>query len=154
MPVWSDAFSNDNQKSYWMTFLMLAAPLGVVIGFSVTSTLISNEISWKMSFIGQGVLLIPPIFSILVIPSKYLDIDGTLKAKIKCSHVIQQKLYKRLNLNQITGQVFAPALGAESNVNPRTRGVSSVSNSLVNRQDSCGSKKFDSNLDLYTKNVF
>jgi hypothetical protein len=37
MPVWADAFANEKQKSIWLSFLILASPLGVVFGFAVTS---------------------------------------------------------------------------------------------------------------------
>jgi len=37
MPVWADAFANEKQKSVWLTFLILASPLGVVFGYIMTS---------------------------------------------------------------------------------------------------------------------
>jgi len=36
MPVWADQFGNEQQKSIWLTFLLLAAPVGNVIGFTLT----------------------------------------------------------------------------------------------------------------------
>ena len=37
MPVWADSFANEKQKSVWLTFLILASPVGVIIGFLMTS---------------------------------------------------------------------------------------------------------------------
>ena len=37
MPVWADAFASEKQKAAWFTFLILASPLGVIIGYLMTS---------------------------------------------------------------------------------------------------------------------
>jgi hypothetical protein len=42
MPVWADIFAKESKKSAWLTFLILAAPLGLVIGFALTSAIISH----------------------------------------------------------------------------------------------------------------
>jgi predicted MFS family arabinose efflux permease len=42
MPVWADIFAKESRKSAWLTFLILAAPLGLVIGFALTSALIPH----------------------------------------------------------------------------------------------------------------
>lgn len=49
MPVWADIFAKESRKSAWLTFLILAAPLGLVIGFAMTSALIAL-VSWQASF--------------------------------------------------------------------------------------------------------
>mmetsp|Transcript_29990 Transcript_29990/g.45856 ORF Transcript_29990/g.45856 Transcript_29990/m.45856 type:complete len:199 (+) Transcript_29990:390-986(+) len=35
-PVWADTFGTIKLKTVWLTFLLLAAPLGIVIGYSLT----------------------------------------------------------------------------------------------------------------------
>jgi predicted MFS family arabinose efflux permease len=41
MPVWADTFANsEKQKAAWLTFLILASPLGIVLGFSLTSIMV------------------------------------------------------------------------------------------------------------------
>ena len=41
MPVWADTFANsEKQKAAWLTFLIMASPLGIFIGFSMTSFLV------------------------------------------------------------------------------------------------------------------
>ena len=36
-PVWADIFAKENLKSAWLTFLILGSPLGLVLGFALTS---------------------------------------------------------------------------------------------------------------------
>jgi len=36
-PVWADTFAKENSKSIWLTFLILGSPLGLVLGFALTS---------------------------------------------------------------------------------------------------------------------
>ena len=102
MPVWADAFANEKQKSVWLTFLILASPLGIVGGFTMTSYMVSPPINnWKWSFYVQGMCLIPCFTAFLLTPRKYLDIEGTVKIKNKCARVISQKLYKNINSSSI-----------------------------------------------------
>jgi len=41
MPVWADTFAAEKQKSVWLTFLILAAVLGIVIGYGVSSLVLT-----------------------------------------------------------------------------------------------------------------
>ena len=38
-PVWADAFGSEKLKSLWITVLLLCSPLGVFLGFTITSVL-------------------------------------------------------------------------------------------------------------------
>lgn len=87
MPVWADAFANEKQKSVWLTFLILSSPLGVVGGFTLTAVMVKYA-TWQWSFWIQGALILPCAFSFFVTPQKYLDIDGTIKARTKCAHLV------------------------------------------------------------------
>lgn len=49
MPVWADAYGNEKQKSAWLTILLLASPVGVVLGYTLTYYMIEN-LSWEWSF--------------------------------------------------------------------------------------------------------
>ena len=87
MPVWADAFANEKQKSVWLTFLILASPLGVVSGFIMTSVFnaeIEGDGGWRYSFYTQCCLLTPMSIGFLFTPLKYLDIDRTNKYREKC----------------------------------------------------------------------
>ena len=96
MPVWADAFANEKQKSIWLTFLILASPLGVVFGFIMTSFFVAQwkndplhtpdmcNDGWRYSFYAQCFLLTPMSIGFLMTPIKYLDIDRTNKYRNKC----------------------------------------------------------------------
>lgn len=49
MPVWADVYANEKQKSLWVTVLMLSSPLGIVIGYTLTSFMVEYK-SWHWSF--------------------------------------------------------------------------------------------------------
>jgi hypothetical protein len=49
MPVWADSFANNSEKTLWLTFLILASPLGVVFGFSLTYFM-NVHYKWEYSF--------------------------------------------------------------------------------------------------------
>ena len=98
MPVWADSFANEKQKSIWLTFLILACPLGVVIGFSLTSLMVAEPFEdWRYSFYAQAALMAPCALCFLLTPAKYLNISNTIVVRAKCAHTVQQKLYKVFN---------------------------------------------------------
>lgn len=96
MPVWGDSFASENQKSAWLTFLILASPLGVVGGFTMTSIFTAFK-TWRWSFYVQGLCMVPCAITFCLTPAKYLDIEGTVRFRKRCAHIVQQKLYKHLN---------------------------------------------------------
>lgn len=102
MPVWADNYAAEKQKSAWMTFLILASVLGIVLGFSVTSMMLAYVDSWRWSFILQGLTLVPLALLYLFYPIKYLNIEKSVRWKNKCKLVVEQKLYKAINQQQIS----------------------------------------------------
>jgi predicted MFS family arabinose efflux permease len=44
-PVWADVFGNDVQKSTWLTYLLIASPLGVILGYGMAAFFLNN-IGW------------------------------------------------------------------------------------------------------------
>lgn len=49
-PVWADTFgSTDREKSTWFSILMLAAVLGVVLGYMMTTWCIA-KFTWQYSY--------------------------------------------------------------------------------------------------------
>jgi len=48
-PVWADVFGNETQKSTWLTYLLLASPLGIVMGYGMCAVFQQN-IGWRWSF--------------------------------------------------------------------------------------------------------
>ena len=73
-PVWADVFGNEQQKALWLTYLIIATPLGVIIGYVLCATFL-NTIGWRWSFDIQALLLTPSLLGLIAIPSKYFDIQ-------------------------------------------------------------------------------
>ena len=48
-PVWADAFGSEKLKSLWITVLLICSPIGIFIGFTMTSVMNAYG-SWEMSF--------------------------------------------------------------------------------------------------------
>ena len=92
-PVWADTFAKEHQKSAWMTFLILASPLGVVMGFSMTSVMVQYA-TWRWSFYIQAFAIVPCVIGIMMMPSRYFKIEGTIHFRKKCAAVVEKKLYK------------------------------------------------------------
>ena len=100
MPVWADTFAREKQKSAWLTFLILASPVGVVSGFTLTSVM-TAYLNWHWSFYIQAAGIVPCALAFAVLPSKYLDIEETVRLRKKCAQIVEQKLYKSVNADQI-----------------------------------------------------
>jgi len=83
MPVWADAYGTEKQKSIWLTVLLLASPLGVVLGYTLTYYM-EKYLSWEWSFYIQAIALLPCAACILVTPSRYINIEYTIKFKAEC----------------------------------------------------------------------
>ena len=50
-PVWADAMGSEKLKSLWITVLLICSPLGVFIGFTMTSVLNGLDgYGWEYSF--------------------------------------------------------------------------------------------------------
>ena len=81
MPVWADTFANsEQQKAAWITFLIMASPLGIFLGFTLTSVMVSWK-TWEWSFYIQGIGLIPCIVGFIFVPSKYFEVENAQKQK-------------------------------------------------------------------------
>lgn len=74
MPVWADAFGNDTQKSKWLTYQLISSPLGVILGYGLAAALQDN-IGWRWAFYLQSLALFPSFIGLLLVPSKYYDIE-------------------------------------------------------------------------------
>lgn len=48
-PVWADIFAREHLKPVWLTFLILGSPLGLVMGFALTSYM-KFKYNWRFSF--------------------------------------------------------------------------------------------------------
>lgn len=73
--VWADAFGTEKQKSIWLTFLLLASPLGVVLGYTLTFYMQKYLNDWRWSFYIQAIAILPCSACFLITPSKYINIE-------------------------------------------------------------------------------
>ena len=96
MPVWADTFAAERQKAAWLTFLILASVLGIVLGFSLTSVMVA-VLSWRWSFYAQAAALLPCVTAYLLYPVKYLNIEASVSHKNKCKQIVLRKLYKSIS---------------------------------------------------------
>lgn len=108
MPVWADAFASEKQKSAWLTFLLLASPVGVVIGFTLTSFM-NHYANWRYSFYVQAFCLVPCVLAFMFTKRKYLDIEEAVKYKHKCQHIVQKKLYRSITSQKIEDRATSNA---------------------------------------------
>jgi hypothetical protein len=37
LPCWADCFGNENQKSAWLAYLILASPVGQILGYAISA---------------------------------------------------------------------------------------------------------------------
>jgi MFS family permease len=72
-PVWADVYGDEIQKSKWLTYLLIASPLGVIMGYGMCAAFLNN-VGWRWAFYIQSVLLLPSLFGIIMTPRKYLDV--------------------------------------------------------------------------------
>lgn len=115
-----------------------------MLGFTLTAVMVQYA-TWKWSFWLQGVFILPCALIFLTTPGKYLDIDGTSKARVRCAHNVQQKLYKKLNLETV------PHFGAGEGVTSMNSNVRSSSvNSAMHDRSASQSKRFGTALETYT----
>ena len=67
-----------------MSFSLIAPPLGVVIGFVMTSCIVNSNIgTWQLSFLVQAIMNGVAAGLVLLIPRAYLNIDQILEEKRK-----------------------------------------------------------------------
>lgn len=90
MPVWADAYGTEKQKSIWLTILLLASPMGVIIGYTMTFYMI-NYYSWEWSFYLQALLILPCVAAVLLTPTKYLDISFAVYYRLQCQDLIKSQ---------------------------------------------------------------
>lgn len=81
LPLFIDTFGTRKTKATWMSSMLLAPPLGVMVGYGLTAYCVGTHDSWKLSFILQGVIMFFCLVVTLVLPDSVVDIDGVIRAK-------------------------------------------------------------------------
>jgi MFS family permease len=64
-----------------LTLLLLAPPLGVVIGYLMTATLITH-LTWHWAFYSQAILaLVPTVLFLCLTKNRFFDIETAVEKK-------------------------------------------------------------------------
>ena len=77
-PVWADTYGDEQQKSTWLTYLLISSPLGVIIGYGMCASFLET-IGWRWAFYIQAMLLMPSLIGMWIIPIEYVDIQACQK---------------------------------------------------------------------------
>jgi dipeptide/tripeptide permease len=91
--VWSDTFGSEKQKTIFLTLLLLASPLGVVLGYSITFYCIQHY-KWEYSFYLQSLSLIPCAIAFLLIPRQFIDVEHAQMVRLHCSSIVHTRSTK------------------------------------------------------------
>lgn len=85
IPIYCDCFGSEKTKPIMLSLILLAGPLGLVTGYGCTGALISYGISWRWSFVVQGLIMLLAAITIILIPGNLVNIDHcvTLKRNLK-----------------------------------------------------------------------
>lgn len=78
LPVWVDAYAPRDRQTKWMTYIISAAPLGLLTGYSMSAVIVTFGIAWQWAFYIHIVLLIPFIAMILIMDPETVDIGRKL----------------------------------------------------------------------------
>lgn len=78
-----DTYSAKGSKSVYMSFILLSPPIGVLLGYSLTAYCIAFYNNWRLSFIIQGLLMAFATIILILIPTKYINIDEVAKIREK-----------------------------------------------------------------------
>ena len=74
-----------------LSLILLAPPIGVVIGYGITGICISSGADWHVSFLGQGATMVFCFIVISIIPNKLINIDEVNALK-------RRELHKKMKL--------------------------------------------------------
>jgi predicted MFS family arabinose efflux permease len=79
MPVWADTFgSTERVKTIWLNMLLFGSTIGVLLGYILCASLVTQSISWRYAFYTQSLCFVVPLVGMLIAPSSYFDIEGKL----------------------------------------------------------------------------
>ncbi len=84
LPLWINEFSPSHRRTSWMGYLQASAPLGVMMGYILASTImISSRGSetcgdlncWRWAFLFEVILLLPICIAFQFIPREHLNLE-------------------------------------------------------------------------------
>lgn len=75
-PVYIDVFAvSETQKATWMSSFLVSSPVGVLLGYVLTTQLIINY-TWKYAFYAEAAAVVPALLLILLMPNKYFSLKN------------------------------------------------------------------------------
>ena len=80
-PVWVDEFALEGYATTWMSVLQAGVPLGVMVGYATGGGVVSGGLQWQTAIWVQVTILGPLAIGSLLVPSRYLDVNGNHTAK-------------------------------------------------------------------------
>lgn len=78
-PIWCDAHAPAAEKTTWITWFIVATPVGIVVGYLKIAVILSLDSDWAYGFYAQVALLVPIACYVAIIDSKLLSL--TVEAK-------------------------------------------------------------------------
>lgn len=103
VPVFVDAYGTSQNKSFWMSFMMICPSLGVIMGYELTAFTIFYS-NWKVSILAISFVSFLCFVVISMFPSKYIEIHHLISA-------IKQEEVKRFMDPHNSGKSGIPEVG-------------------------------------------
>ncbi|XP_051912704.1 sphingosine-1-phosphate transporter SPNS2-like [Hippocampus zosterae] len=93
-PVWIDLRGGPN-KTLWLTCLQVGIPLGIFVGYGMTSFIVGVGWAWQWAFAVQITLVLACILVVLAIPRHRLNIRGAIFDPAARMRVVEGRRQKR-----------------------------------------------------------
>lgn len=71
-PIWCDSNAPEDKKTTWITWFIVATPVGIVFGYLETAIILSQDANWAYGFYVQVFLLVPIACFIATVDPKLL----------------------------------------------------------------------------------
>lgn len=120
-PVWADAFAPERFKTFWMSALLMCAPLGVFLGMTVAGVFVQHGM-WEWAFHAQALVAVPTAIGLMMVPAEYLDTIESAKFKAESIRRVLHTLdlpeelkVRFLQEHQLTAVEAASVQASESN---------------------------------------
>ena len=89
--VWGDAFGSSREKSIMVMLFSMCSPLGVFVGFALSSIMASDD--WKWAFYIEALLMTPCILGLAATSHTWLNIEDVVNFR----NEVQKKVLRELN---------------------------------------------------------
>ena len=120
-PIWIDQFGIQKKKTVMMSYIQMASPLGMVLGYTMNTIIGSDK--WKTTLLIESISLFTFLSFLLFIPKKYFSRKLTFKQHFegeqikKLTKISKIKIKNKNNSDnlRIRKDVSRPSLFGESN---------------------------------------